>query len=53
MHTYNLRETNVDSYVLVEKQALWSAGAVRILAAPEAPCWQAAVTFRPPAATFA
>lgn len=40
-------------YILVEKQDLWSAGAVRTLAAPQAPCWQAAATFSPPAATLA
>lgn len=38
-------------YVPVEKQDLWSAEAVTALAAPQTPCWQAAETFSPPAAT--
>lgn len=39
--------------LLVEKQALWSAGAVKAFKAPDAPCWLAAVTLSPPAANLA
>lgn len=41
------------SYILVEKQALWSAGAVKAFKALGAPCWLAAVAFSPAAASLA
>lgn len=48
-----LSAVNVFFYLLVEKQALWSAGPVKAFKALDAPCLLAAVTLSPPAANLA